>query len=152
MSSALFLLFSLVVVVVVVPGRYEILDPALVRPGRFDRIVRVELPDARGRRDILAVHVRRQLKLDLASGAPNPGGISLEVRRRRRGWWHAGSTLLLHSEWSVGDGEVVGISRGGYAARTCVLASVRRARMSSLHLPERTLRPVVSPRVLSLEV
>jgi cell division protease FtsH len=39
-------------------NRPEILDPALLRPGRFDRIVLVDRPDLRGREDILAIHAR----------------------------------------------------------------------------------------------
>ena len=51
------------VVVMAATNRYEILDQALVRPGRFDRLVRISLPDEDGRLAILKVHVRR-LQLD----------------------------------------------------------------------------------------
>jgi len=51
------------VVVMGATNRYEILDPALTRPGRFDRLVRIELPSERGRAAILRVHTR---KLQLA--------------------------------------------------------------------------------------
>jgi len=40
-------------------NRFPLLDDALVRPGRFDRIVKVDLPDERGRAEILGVHCRR---------------------------------------------------------------------------------------------
>ena len=50
------------VVVMGATNRYEVLDPALTRPGRFDRLVRISLPDATGRLAILKVHTRR-LKL-----------------------------------------------------------------------------------------
>jgi cell division protease FtsH len=40
-------------------NRKEVLDSALVRPGRFDRIVRLKLPDATGRENILRVHARK---------------------------------------------------------------------------------------------
>ena len=40
-------------------NRREVLDQALIRPGRFDRIIRVELPDASGREKILRVHARK---------------------------------------------------------------------------------------------
>lgn len=46
------------VVILAGTNRPEILDPALTRPGRFDRQIRVELPDVRGREDILKVHAR----------------------------------------------------------------------------------------------
>lgn len=51
------------VIVMGATNRYEILDPALTRPGRFDRIVRIPLPDEAGRTAILRVHARK-LKLD----------------------------------------------------------------------------------------
>ncbi|WOG84409.1 hypothetical protein DCAR_0103592 [Daucus carota subsp. sativus] len=44
------------VIVIAATNRPEILDPALLRPGRFDRQVNVGLPDVRGREDILKVH------------------------------------------------------------------------------------------------
>mmetsp|Transcript_12417 Transcript_12417/g.14256 ORF Transcript_12417/g.14256 Transcript_12417/m.14256 type:complete len:430 (+) Transcript_12417:156-1445(+) len=46
------------VVVMAATNRYEILDKALTRPGRFDRIVRVDLPQQGGRYEILKVHTR----------------------------------------------------------------------------------------------
>ncbi|MGH9153573.1 MAG: AAA family ATPase, partial [Acidimicrobiales bacterium] len=46
------------VIVMAATNRPDILDSALVRPGRFDRRVDVTLPDRRGRRDILGLHVR----------------------------------------------------------------------------------------------
>jgi cell division protease FtsH len=46
------------VIVMAATNRPDVLDPALLRPGRFDRQVTVALPDRRGREDILRVHVR----------------------------------------------------------------------------------------------
>ena len=46
------------VVVIGATNRYEVMDPALCRPGRFDRIVRVDLPNEAGRCAILRVHLR----------------------------------------------------------------------------------------------
>ena len=46
------------VIVMAATNRPDVLDPALLRPGRFDRQVTVALPDRRGRLDILKVHVR----------------------------------------------------------------------------------------------
>ncbi|CAM9746709.1 unnamed protein product [Pylaiella littoralis] len=51
------------VMVIAATNRYEVLDGALTRPGRFDRIVRVDVPDAAGREAILKVHTRK-MKVD----------------------------------------------------------------------------------------
>jgi cell division protease FtsH len=51
------------VIIMAATNRPETLDPALLRPGRFDRHVLVDRPDVRGREDILKVHVKR-VKLD----------------------------------------------------------------------------------------
>ena len=47
------------VIILAATNRPESLDPALLRPGRFDRRVPVELPDLKGREEILKVHVRK---------------------------------------------------------------------------------------------
>jgi ATP-dependent Zn protease len=47
------------IVVMAATNRYDILDKALTRPGRFDRVVHVKLPDERGREAILRAHIRR---------------------------------------------------------------------------------------------
>lgn len=51
------------VIVIAATNRVDVLDPALLRPGRFDRQVTVNLPDAAGREQILRVHARK-IKLD----------------------------------------------------------------------------------------
>ncbi|MCQ2364337.1 MAG: ATP-dependent zinc metalloprotease FtsH [Akkermansia sp.] len=53
------------VIVIAATNRVDVLDPALLRPGRFDRQVTVNLPDAAGREQILKVHAR---KIKLAEG------------------------------------------------------------------------------------
>ena len=47
------------VIVIAATNRPDVLDPALLRPGRFDRQVVVDLPDIRGREAILKVHMRK---------------------------------------------------------------------------------------------
>ena len=47
------------VIVIAATNRPDVLDPALLRPGRFDRVVEVGLPDVRGREQILKVHMRK---------------------------------------------------------------------------------------------
>ena len=72
------------VVVLAATNRADVLDPALLRPGRFDRQVYVGLPDIRGREEILRVHVRgKPLSEDvdlkrLAQGTPGFTGADLE--------------------------------------------------------------------------
>ena len=53
------------IIVIAATNREDVLDPALMRPGRFDRRVMVNLPDAAGREQILSVHAR---KIKLAKG------------------------------------------------------------------------------------
>jgi cell division protease FtsH len=62
------------VIIVAASNRPEVLDTALLRPGRFDRQIQVNLPDIRGREEILAIHARN-VKL-----AP---GVDLKVLARR---------------------------------------------------------------------
>jgi cell division protease FtsH len=47
------------VILVAATNRPDVLDPALLRPGRFDRRIVVPLPDVRGREAILKVHTRK---------------------------------------------------------------------------------------------
>jgi cell division protease FtsH len=71
------------VIVIAATNRPDVLDPALLRPGRFDRQVTVPLPDIRGREQILKVHMRKtpisndvKPKL-LARGTPGFSGADL---------------------------------------------------------------------------
>ncbi|MGN0908275.1 MAG: ATP-dependent zinc metalloprotease FtsH, partial [Succinivibrio sp.] len=71
------------VIVIAATNRPDVLDPALLRPGRFDRQVVVGLPDVRGREQILKVHMRKvPLSKDvdaavLARGTPGFSGAEL---------------------------------------------------------------------------
>lgn len=67
------------VVVVGATNRPDMLDPALLRPGRFDRIVEVPLPDAKSRERILSIHMRSKPLVagaDLAALARRADGLS----------------------------------------------------------------------------
>ncbi|MBU1236187.1 MAG: ATP-dependent zinc metalloprotease FtsH [Gammaproteobacteria bacterium] len=74
---------SVGVIVIAATNRPDVLDPALLRPGRFDRQVVVPLPDIRGREQILKVHMRKvPLSTDvdasvLARGCPGFSGADL---------------------------------------------------------------------------
>ncbi len=91
------------VIIVAATNRPDILDPALLRPGRFDRRVVLDRPDMKGREEILAVHVRGkplaediELKI-LAKSTPGFVGADIEnmvneaailaARRNRQAIW-----------------------------------------------------------------
>jgi len=71
------------IIIIAATNRADVLDPALLRPGRFDRRITVNLPDVRGREAILKVH-SRNVKLDptadlsvIARGTPGYSGAEL---------------------------------------------------------------------------
>ncbi|MFH1090876.1 MAG: ATP-dependent zinc metalloprotease FtsH, partial [Pseudomonadota bacterium] len=72
------------VILIAATNRPDVLDPALLRPGRFDRQVVVPVPDIKGREQILRVHVRRiplakEVELSVvARGTPGFSGADLE--------------------------------------------------------------------------
>jgi len=72
------------IIIIAATNRADVLDPALLRPGRFDRQVTVNLPDVKGREEILEVHARNKI-LDknitlsnLAKRTPGFSGADLE--------------------------------------------------------------------------
>jgi cell division protease FtsH len=71
------------VILIAATNRPDVLDPALLRPGRFDRQVVVDLPDLRGREEILRVHLRKVPVSDdvdmsvIARGTPGMSGADL---------------------------------------------------------------------------
>lgn len=73
------------VILIAATNRPDVLDPALLRPGRFDRQIVVDLPDVRGREAILKVHTKQPYKLAedvnldlLAKATPGFSGADLE--------------------------------------------------------------------------
>jgi len=72
------------VIVIAATNRVDVLDPALLRPGRFDRQIRISNPDVKGRTEILKVHARNKkisskLNLeDIAKRTPGFSGADLE--------------------------------------------------------------------------
>jgi cell division protease FtsH len=72
------------VILIAATNRPDVLDPALLRPGRFDRQVVVPVPDVKGREEILKVHAKRSPLADdvnlavLARGTPGFTGADLE--------------------------------------------------------------------------
>jgi cell division protease FtsH len=71
------------VIIMAATNRVDVLDPALLRPGRFDRTVTVPLPDVRGRERILDIHVRKVRMAEgvnlsvIAKGTPGFSGADL---------------------------------------------------------------------------
>jgi len=72
------------IIIIAATNRPDVLDPALLRPGRFDRQVTVNLPDVKGREEILAVHAKNKILADgiklenLARRTPGFSGADLE--------------------------------------------------------------------------
>ena len=72
------------IIIIAATNRADVLDPALLRPGRFDRQVTVNLPDVKAREEILAVHARNKILAkdvtltNLAKRTPGFSGADLE--------------------------------------------------------------------------
>jgi len=83
------------VILVAATNRPDVLDPALLRPGRFDRQVIVDRPDLRGRAEILKVHTKKvpvaaNVELDkIARGTPGFSGADLENLVNEAALWAA---------------------------------------------------------------
>ncbi|KAG8462057.1 hypothetical protein KFE25_011507 [Diacronema lutheri] len=106
------------VLVIAATNRYEVLDRALTRPGRFDRVIQLRLPGARARERILRLHCERvHAPIDADLGA---------VARRARGMSGAQLAALTN------EAAVRALRRGGDEARigeddfTAALEAVRR--------------------------
>lgn len=118
------------VIVIAATNRGEVLDSALLRPGRFDRHVYLELPDMEGRRQIFQVHMRK-LQMDdtvnaeaLASQTPGFSGAdianacneaALLAARRKK-------TTIGHKEFSDALDRII----GGLERRTKVISTHER--------------------------
>ena len=72
------------IIIIAATNRPDVLDPALLRPGRFDRQVTVNLPDVKGREEILGVHAKNKILAEnitlknLAKRTPGFSGADLE--------------------------------------------------------------------------
>ncbi len=72
------------IIIIAATNRPDVLDPALLRPGRFDRQVTVSLPDVKGREEILKVHARNKILKEnvtlenIAKRTPGYSGADLE--------------------------------------------------------------------------
>jgi len=89
------------VIVVAATNRPDVLDPALLRPGRFDRTVTVGLPDINGRDAILKIHMRKLpvaknvKSMDIARGTPGFSGADLANLANEAALIAAGKNKIL---------------------------------------------------------
>ena len=103
------------IIVIAATNRPDVLDPALLRPGRFDRQVVVPLPDIRGREQILKVHMRRVPLGDdvdasiIARGTPGFSGADLEniVNEAALFAARAGKRLVMMREFEQAKDKVM---------------------------------------------
>jgi cell division protease FtsH len=114
------------VILIAATNRPDVLDPALLRPGRFDRQVIVDYPDLRGREGILRVHMK-QIRVDdnvdievLARGTPGFSGADLANM--------VNEAALLAARQS---GEVVGMRHFDEAKEKVMMGPERRSRVIS---------------------
>ena len=125
------------VIIIAATNRPDILDPALLRPGRFDRRVVMDRPDVRGRRAILGIHVRgKPLDFDvdldtLARATPGFVGADLEnmvneaaILAARRG-----KSLITMSEF---EEAIERVALGGPERRSRVLGAELK-RLTAYH-------------------
>merc|ERR1719161_582853 len=80
------------VIVIAATNRADVLDSALIRPGRFDRRVPVDLPDVKGRREILNVHVK---------GKPLAPGFDLDIVAKRTTGFSGAALANLMNEAAI---------------------------------------------------
>ncbi|MGD2051517.1 MAG: ATP-dependent zinc metalloprotease FtsH, partial [Acidimicrobiia bacterium] len=120
------------VIVIAATNRPDILDPALLRPGRFDRQIVVDRPDLRGREAILAVH---------AKGKPLAEGIELAVLARQTPGFTGADLANLINEAALlaarRDKERIGMAEMEEAIDRVIAGPERRSRVISDE--ERTL-------------
>ena len=80
------------VIVLAATNRPDILDPALIRPGRFDRHIVIDLPDIKGRKAILEVH---------AKGKPLAKEVDLETLAKETPWFSGADLANLINEAAI---------------------------------------------------
>ena len=103
------------IIVLAATNRPEVLDQALLRPGRFDRQVYVGLPDIRGREEILKIHVKNKPLAEdvdlstVAKGTPGFTGADLENLSNEAALLAArrGSKLITMSDFSEAEIKVI---------------------------------------------
>jgi cell division protease FtsH len=114
------------VILIAATNRPDILDPALLRPGRFDRQIVVDQPDLAGRRAILEVH---------SKGKPLGPDVSLDVVARRTPGFTGADLANLMNESALltarRDREVIGMAEVEAAIDRVIAGPERRTRVMS---------------------
>lgn len=114
------------IIVIAATNRPDVLDPALLRPGRFDRQVVVPLPDIRGRTEILKVHMR---------DVPIDGSVKAEVLARGTPGMAGADLANLVNEASIRAGRLkskkVTMGHFEYAKEKILMGTERRSMVMS---------------------
>ena len=136
------------VILIAATNRPDVLDPALLRPGRFDRQVVVPVPDLKGREAILKVHTRRTPIADsvdlsiLARGTPGFSGADLENLANEAALFAArrGSDLVQMDDFEQAKDKVL----MGTERRSLILTE-RERRNTAFHEAGHTLVARLTP-------
>jgi len=108
------------VILIAATNRPDVLDPALLRPGRFDRRVVVARPDVKGREEILRVHTRKVPLSDdvelsiIARGTPGFSGADLANLVNEAALWAARQNrkFVMHVDFEMSKDKVLmGVER-----------------------------------------
>jgi cell division protease FtsH len=119
------------VIVIAATNRPDVLDPALLRPGRFDRHVTLDRPDIKGRRAILDVHARNK---------PLDSTVDLDVLARQTPGFTGADLANLINEAAIlaarGNKKVIGMEELEEAIARVIAGPERRSRRISDHEKE----------------
>ncbi len=119
------------VIVIAATNRPDVLDPALLRPGRFDRHVTLDRPDIKGRRAILDVHARNK---------PLDSTVDLDVLARQTPGFTGADLANLINEAAIlsarADKKVIGMDELEEAIARVIAGPERRSRRISDHEKE----------------
>jgi len=121
------------VILIAATNRPDVLDPALLRPGRFDRHVTLDSPDIRGRRSILDVHARNK---------PLDSTVDLDVLARQTPGFSGADLANLINEAAIlaarGNKKVIGMEELGEGIERVIAGPERKSRRLSDHEKEVT--------------
>lgn len=114
------------VIVMAATNRPDILDPALLRPGRFDRRVVLDLPDMNGRKDILEIHIK---------GKPLDGEVDLKVIAKQTPGFSGADIENLLNEAAIlaarRDKKAIGMDELQEAVERVIAGPERKSRLIS---------------------